>query len=89
VTSLFASLRQIAAYARKSDFSIPCANIADALDRVLESHSNDELRVGNERLCPVYGEARGTSECEKCGGDIINCPVYGPGEKRRREESHA
>lgn len=36
--------------------------------------------------CPVYGEARGTADCEVCGGDLLLCPVYGSGERRRREE---
>lgn len=35
--------------------------------------------------CPTYGEARGTSECEVCNGEIVNCPVYGPSEKARME----
>lgn len=29
------------------------------------------------RMCPIFGEARGTSQCVQCGGDISLCPVYG------------
>ena len=31
--------------------------------------------------CPIYAEARTTSECGKCGGDLLLCPVYGEGER--------
>lgn len=33
--------------------------------------------------CPVFGEARSASDCEVCGGDIVNCPIYGPTERAR------
>ena len=49
-------------------------DVADAVTRLFKQR------------CPVWGEARGTSDCEVCGGDIIACPIYGPGERRRRVE---
>lgn len=39
--------------------------------------------------CPVHGEARMPDECEKCGGNLLECPVYGPGERRRLAEEAA
>ena len=37
--------------------------------------------------CPIWGEARSTSECEVCGGDIIKCRIYGRGEAARLDGS--
>jgi hypothetical protein len=37
--------------------------------------------------CPVFGEARGTSECEVCGGFILACPIYSRGEIDRLRTS--
>lgn len=39
--------------------------------------------------CPVYARARSPQECEKCGGDLLKCPVYGEGERRRQAKDAA
>ena len=49
--------------------------------------SPEDLRHAVREICPVFGEARGTSTCEKCEGAILECPVYGPAERERRVEA--